>query len=741
MEHRHRQMLIKLGLGALVTAAMAVLLVPILDVADLRKLVQEVDPLWIMGGLIVYAGAYAARAARFRTLLPEHEIPFITMMRITSIHGVAVRIFPNPLGEITFVTQSKSLGVGYASSISTLIAYRALDFLVVAILLAVGAGLLIPSVGMPAIIAALAGALVAALALTLIILASFQQRPVLLFLRSMARRFPRYLGRLAGKGELLVNSLRTLREHRTYMQAALYSVLVWVLMIGAYGMFFKAVGIAFPLMVLVVGSMIQVLINTAPNIAGLGTMEAGWALGLGISGIPAAEILAGALVVNITTLLGTLFFGLIGFVVAADEGRKRAIEAGDDPKFFKRSTAQILGTHTLIVLLAVGVLLGARSYLSQPASSTLRFFETYPDAVVETTWVAYSGRIQKDGRTIDRSRNYLTTSEGQSYSLLRAVWMDDRETFDRVLKWTNHNLRKRPDDKLFAWLWGENPDGSWDVMRGEGGINTAADADQDIALALIFASQRWNEDDYLDQAQQILNDIWRTEVVTINGTPYLVAGNWAYDELNPTVNPSYLAFAAYPIFAEVDPTHPWLLLKDSSYDVLLASTNDPLDMLESAGIPPDWVALDRETGLVVTPSHADKSTHFSDDAFRVLWRVALDWSWHRDPRAREYLEQQAMFFETEWKENGVVYGTYSHSGDPLTFNENNSVYATLASSLASVKPELAQEIFSSKVASLYDPDTEDLIPSLGYYPQNWVWFGMALYSQNVPNLAQANTLP
>lgn len=739
MGYHRQRIIIKFVFGAIVTAAMIALLLPLLDVPDLVRRLREADPSLLILGFVLYAGAYAARAARFQTLLPEHAIPFGTMLRITSIHGVAVRMLPNPVGEIAFIAQTKPLGVGYASSISTLIAYRALDFLIVATLLALGAGLLVPLAGMPAIIAALVGAGVALLALVVIVFASFRQRSVLLLLRTLARRSPRTLAPLAEKGELLIAALRTLREHHAYTRAALSSLLTWVLMIGAYGSFFAAVGITLPFMALIAGSAVQVLVNSAPNIAGIGTMEAGWTLGLGIAGFSATEILPGALVVSAATLIGTLLFGLIGFVAGAEEARRRALIAGDQA-YFRRSTAQILGVHTLIIVIAASALLGARAYLAQPAPSVIRFFETYPDTVVETTWIAYSARIQKDGRTIDRDRNYLTTSEGQSYSLLRAVWMDDRATFDRVLKWTNNNLRKRPDDKLFAWLWGKNPNGSWDVVRAEGGMNTAADADQDIALALIFASQRWNEDDYLEQAQRILDDIWETEVVTIQGKPYLVAGNWAYEEASPTINPSYFAFAAYPIFAEVDPDHPWLLLKDSSYDVLRAATNDPLDTETSAGIPPDWVALDRTTGNVTPPAHSDKSTHFSDDAFRALWRVALDWNWNRDPRAREYLEQQAAFFANEWHTNGTIYGTYNHAGVPLSFTENTSIYATLASALSPVDPTFTQELFAAKVAPLYDPDTEDLVPHLGYYSQNWVWFGIALYTENVPNLARATTV-
>ncbi|MDO8510450.1 MAG: glycosyl hydrolase family 8, partial [bacterium] len=367
------------------------------------------------------------------------------------------------------------------------------------------------------------------------------------------------------------------------------------------------------------------------------------------------------------------------------------------------------------------------------------FVEQFPHAVVDTTWRAYRDKIQKDGRTIDRDKNYLTTSEGQSYSLLRAVWMDDKPIFDQVLKWTNHNLRVRKEDKLFAWLWGKDEQGRWRLLTSGGGYNTAADADQDIALALIFAYKRWGEDRYLLQAKIILDDIWRQEVVTVGGKPYLVAGNWAKYEVKPTINPSYFSFAAYPIFAEVDPFHPWLELKDNSYSVLTRATFAALDTPKSVGIPPDWVSINRETGDIERATHEDKKSEFSHDAFRVFWRVALDWHWHKDERAKKYLEG-VDFFKYEWKNRKKIYGIYSHDGKNLVSYEDKSLYGSILPYFAIVDPGLGSELVRKKIALYYNPDIEDFRADIGYYPQNWLWFGLALESGKLANLFATTTV-
>ena len=389
------------------------------------------------------------------------------------------------------------------------------------------------------------------------------------------------------------------------------------------------------------------------------------------------------------------------------------------------------GLLSKIVGAGLGIILAIQAFLLQPAQSeSVLFVQTYPLVAIDNLWTAYSKKIQKDGRTIDRDRNYLTTSEGQSYSMLRAVWMDDKETFERVLKWTNNNLRKREDDNLFAWQWGQNEDGTWDVIYDDGGINTASDADQDIALALIFAAKRWNEPRFMNQAVEILNDIWETEVIQIDGRPYLVAGNWAVGEELPTLNPSYYSFGAYPIFAEVNPENDWLALRDTSYEVLEKATalTD-----NNVGLPADWVAINPITAEVVKPIHSDKTINFSDDAIRVPYRVALDWIWFGDQRAKDYLDSLS-FFTDQWNEHGKVYREYDQEGNVIQETESSFVYGAILPYFIVTDPVLARQVYNEKLVPLYDPDIEEFGEELGYYSQNWVWFGMAFMEDATPNL-------
>jgi endoglucanase len=348
------------------------------------------------------------------------------------------------------------------------------------------------------------------------------------------------------------------------------------------------------------------------------------------------------------------------------------------------------------------------------------YFQTYPTVVLQDLWIDYKRHyIQNDGRTVDKSSNLVTTSEGQSYSLLRAVWSDDKETFDRVWKWTNVNLKKRGEDNLFAWKWGKSQkSGNWEILVEEGGLNTASDADQDIALALILAHYRWNDQYYLDQSRRILNDIWTAEVVIMEDKPYLTAGNWASKKDEVTINPSYYSFAAYEVFQDIDPVHDWKGVKETSYQVL-NSFSDTL--------PPDWAVIKTGTMQIQPVGLNGREIMFSHDALRIPWRVALDWKWNKDERAKNYLTTKLDLFNTEWERYGSIREAYSLNGEPKVSTDNLSMYGSLLPYMQITNPKIAEELFQAKIATQFNPDTGSWNKDLGYYDSNWTWFGLALF--------------
>jgi endoglucanase len=350
-------------------------------------------------------------------------------------------------------------------------------------------------------------------------------------------------------------------------------------------------------------------------------------------------------------------------------------------------------------------------------------------------WEQYKLEYLEEGtyRVLDKQKENITTSEGQSYAMLRAVWLDDKDTFDKTWKWTKDNLQ-REDNKLFAWLFGKRPDGSYGILTDQGGQNTATDGDVDIAVALIFASARWNQAEYLGDAQAIIDSIWENEVVYINNKPYLAANNLEKNAPDTMVmNPSYLAPYAYRIFATLD-EHPWMDLVDTSYEVLNKSLESPLDKETSANIAPDWVFIDKKTGAILPPNGNNLTSRTSFDALRVPWRIYLDWHWYQEPRALNTLKKME-FFSKEWREKSLLYTSYEHDGTAALRNQSAAFYGGTLGYFMAVDPEAAKMIYDTKLQVLFNPDSNTWKVQLGYYDDNWAWFGIALYNDMLPNLA------
>ncbi|MCK5510744.1 glycosyl hydrolase [Candidatus Parcubacteria bacterium] len=349
--------------------------------------------------------------------------------------------------------------------------------------------------------------------------------------------------------------------------------------------------------------------------------------------------------------------------------------------------------------------------------------------ILNESWQSYKTNfITAVGKVIDP--NNFTTSEGQSYALLRAAWMDDKEIFDKTLNWTNKNLKLK-NNNLFAWSWIQHSDGKWGT-RDNG---TATDADQDIALALLFAYKKWDNPTYLKQAKEIIKDIWNYEVAEIQGKNYLTAGNWAPTKKDIAINPSYFSPYAYRIFAEVDPSHNWMELVDTSYDILFRSSKSLLGHNKSIGLPPDWCAINPYGKIILAEHLGDFSRDYSYDAIRVAWRVALDYQWNKEPRAKKYLES-LDFLNKEWQEKGQIFASYSHDGNNWENYESTASYGTNLGYFIVVDPETAKEVYEEKILGKYFEDEEKSYwndPN-NYYEQNWAWFGTALYADKLPNL-------
>lgn len=349
--------------------------------------------------------------------------------------------------------------------------------------------------------------------------------------------------------------------------------------------------------------------------------------------------------------------------------------------------------------------------------------ETANKKLLEESWVIYRQQfIQEDGRVIDYEASDRSTSEGQAYAMLRAVLIDDPDTFAITLDWAEKNLKRldpkgKAVDQLWAWKWGKEQ-GKWGPIDK----NFASDADIDAVTALILASRRWNRPDYLDLAKIKLQDLWRFSTVAApGGKRYLLPGPVEAFVPTPTtfyLNPSYLAPYAFRLFAQVDSKNNWLGLVESSYQVLEKSSET-----SALGLPSDWIAMDAKTGkFSAIPPGINLESVYSFDAYRVWWRVAWDAEFFNAPEADRYLRRATKTLQAQWSKTGRLPARINLQGKPTVNYEATSQYAMLYPALRFINPEMAQQQLDKKLLPRYKNGIWD--DESAYYTQNLAWLGL-----------------
>jgi endoglucanase len=373
------------------------------------------------------------------------------------------------------------------------------------------------------------------------------------------------------------------------------------------------------------------------------------------------------------------------------------------------------------------ILLAIALFLVLSIALSVVFFQTSnkDKRILDSLWTNYKSQYidKSSGRAIDEQNNGITTSEGQSYSMLRAVISGDKSTFDKSWLWTKNNLR-RTEDSLFSWQWGKRADQSYGVLYDTGGQNVAFDGDIDIAYSLILASKKWNNKEYLDESKSIIKDIWNKGVIVSNSGKLILASNdleKKYNKSSIVVNPSYFSTYAFHAFAKVTPELEWSRLADDCYFFLNKIMDTKLIADKLTVLPPDWINIDKEK-LIITPAES-KKTQFGYDAVRIPWRVALDFDQNRNDSAIAYLKKLG-FLNQEFQNKGMIYTVYDVAGNVVENSESLLSYSSLVEYFNIIDPYKSQIILESKILPKLKVNN---YKNMSYYESNWTWFGLALH--------------
>jgi endoglucanase len=169
---------------------------------------------------------------------------------------------------------------------------------------------------------------------------------------------------------------------------------------------------------------------------------------------------------------------------------------------------------------------------------------------------------------------------------------------------------------------------------------------------------------------------------------------------------------------------------ESGYRLLFESSAAQLGAERSAGLPADWLGIDRASGQIVPLTvGTDDTTAYGYDAPRTYWRVALDMRWNGDGRATAYLTQ-AGFLRDEVNRSGIVRAIYGHDGSVSSSNSSVVGNAGALAALLTLDADAANRLYADQIlggteyaaGEAYWGDPGDL------YAQEWAWFATGLYT-------------
>jgi endoglucanase len=270
-----------------------------------------------------------------------------------------------------------------------------------------------------------------------------------------------------------------------------------------------------------------------------------------------------------------------------------------------RRLTRVAGGLTVLLLLAD---LGA---LTRNDPSPATSYPAIPPAVVVDARDFLDRYVAADGRVVRLDQGGDTVSEGQSYAMLLAVAVDDRQTFERVWAWTRRHLER--DDGLLSWHWEHGK-----VVDPQ----PAADADLDAAWALALAARRWRSARFGAQSARLVRSSAALETSTMpDGDPVVVPGPWAQERQRSgddlVLNPSYSSPVGEAVLVEAGYLAPAASeARLATMRALIAATVDRGDL------PTDWLMVSPggARGIVGPDDH--RAGRYGWDAVRVPIRLA-----------------------------------------------------------------------------------------------------------------------
>lgn len=331
-------------------------------------------------------------------------------------------------------------------------------------------------------------------------------------------------------------------------------------------------------------------------------------------------------------------------------------------------------------------------------------------------WQTYAAQfVMPDGRVIDNVNGGISHTESQGYGMLLAVAAGDKATFERIWTFTESKMYVR-EDGLGAWKF--VPDAGAVASNDNTGLanpvagqitdmNNATDGDILIAWALAEAGAAGFGDQYSknanDIAKALRSTVYDTGSFGLQMKPGVIGFSAEERDGKPVVNPSYWVFPAFERLAVLAPQALWPELSKSGLAHIQAAKEFP------AGLLPDWISLDTETGTRgLAPGFDDA---YSYNAIRIPLYLAMT-----GPKSRRMLRAS---FEN-W---------FAVEGPLKTVGVNDR---TLRDSLSDPGYEAIRSIYKCATsAAPFPPETLTSL-DINYYPATLQLLAIIAARQSFP---------
>jgi Glycosyl hydrolases family 8/Dolichyl-phosphate-mannose-protein mannosyltransferase len=287
-----------------------------------------------------------------------------------------------------------------------------------------------------------------------------------------------------------------------------------------------------------------------------------------------------------------------------------------------------------------------QTYVNGKFESTILKMVKNKPQIIKDSWSSYRRKYVKSGAVLGDDKTNRIVSTNQANAMTFAVLGDDKYGFDQVWNWTRSNMQ-RQEDKLF---YSEIKNG---VVTNS---QSRSDAEVDIALALYMASTKWNNSAYLEQAKEIINELWNSRVLVLNGKRTLIPFITQVEKSYELINPSMFSPAHFRIFEIINPEQKWSDLSYETYELISS-------ILKKYHFIPNYVLFDYKTNEWRDAEEVmgKSSSEGGYEAQKLYWRLNLDKTLFGNTQGQGLFKQQLEFYQEQYKQYGIIASSYNQN--------------------------------------------------------------------------------